>query len=152
MNWDIFLKASATVIGALWVLMMYWRGRIHKPRIQLHVFGERAFRDGVEYLTIRTELNNVGLSRVNVRNDGCVITISAHRLPKRVGFVMEPKWEELANIDLYNGQGWVEPNGLLIDSQCVVLPGLADRFLRILAHLESTTVALNAAAVVAPLA
>jgi hypothetical protein len=148
---DICLKALALVIGGLWVLMNYYRGRTHKPRLELRIFGERAFRDGLEYLTIRTELKNVGLSRVNVKHDGCMITISAHRLPKKVGFVMEPKWQELANIDLYKGQGWVEPNGLLIDSQCVPLPGLADRFLRILAHFESDRVALTSPVVVAPL-
>jgi hypothetical protein len=101
---------------------------------------------------IKTELSNVGLSRVDVVNKGCIVTISGHRLPKQVDFVMEPRWEELANLDLYKNQEWVEPSGLLIDSQVVPLPGLARRFLRVWVHFETTTLALNSSAIVAPLA
>jgi hypothetical protein len=148
---DTPLKALAVLLGGFWVLLNYYRGRIHTPHLQLRVFPERVLRDEEEYLMIKTELSNVGLSRVDVVNRGCIVTISAHRLPKKVDFVMEPKWEELANLDLYKSQEWVEPSGLLIDSQVVPLPGLADRFLRVWVHFETTAVALNSSAVVAPL-
>lgn len=156
MNWlqwlDIPLKALAVVIGAAWVLMNYLRGRTHKPRLQLRVFAERVLRNKEEYLIVKTELSNVGLTRVDVRNDGCVITIYGHRLPKHLPIVMQPRWKELAHVDLYKDQKWVEPNGLLIDSNAVALPGLSDTFLKVWAHFEATTVALNATVVVPPLA
>jgi|HubBroStandDraft_6_1064221.scaffolds.fasta_scaffold539031_2 hypothetical protein len=149
---DIPLKAVAVLLGGLWVLLNYYRGRTHKPHLQLRVFAERVLRDGDEYLMMKTELNNVGLSRVDVVNRGCMLTISSHRLPKNVDIVMEPRWEELANLELYKNQGWVEPSGLLIDSQVVPLPDLAGRFLRVWVHFETTTMALNSSVVVAPLA
>jgi hypothetical protein len=148
---DTPLKALAVLLGGFWVLLNYRRGRIHTPHLQLRVFAERVVRKEDEYLMIKTELSNVGLSRVDVVNEGCMVTIAGHRLPKKVEFVMEPRWEELANLDLYKDQGWVEPSGLLIDAQVVPLPGLADRFLRVWVHFETTTVALNSSAVVAPL-
>jgi hypothetical protein len=148
---DTPLKALAVLFGGLWVLLNYYRGRTHTPHLQLRVFAERVLREGDEYLMIKTELSNVGLSRVDVVNKGCIVTISGHRLPKKVEFVMEPRWEELANLDLYKNQEWVEPSGLLIDSQVVPLPGLARRFLRVWVHFETTTMALNSSAIVAPL-
>lgn len=62
------------------------------------------------------------------------------------------KSAELAFFDLYKDQHWVEPNGLLIDQQLVAVPGLADRFLRVWAHVESPTVAWNAYAIAGHLA
>ena len=151
MNWletlDISVKVLAVLIGGVWVLINYLRGRTHKPRLQLRVYAERAFRDGLEYLIIRNELRNVGLSRVKIVHDGCSVAVCAHRLPKKVESVMEPKWEEPAFFDLYKDQNWVEPNGLLLDQQLVAVPGLADRFLRVWAHVESAKVAWNAYAI-----
>lgn len=156
MHWlqwlDIPLKSAAVLLGGLWVLLNYYRGRTHKPHLQLRVFAERVLRGGDEYLIIKTELNNVGLSRVDVVNKGCMLTISGHLLPKNVEIVMQPRWEELANLDLYKDQGWVEPSGLLIDSQVVPLPNLAERFLSVWVHFETTTMALNSSVIVAPLA
>jgi hypothetical protein len=149
---DTFLKMAAVLLGGVWVLMNYLRGRTHKPRLQLRISAERTFHGVDEFLVITNELHNAGLSRVNVVNDGCKITVHAHRLPKRAEFVMQPRWEKLAVLDLYKDEHWVEPNGLLIDSQVVSLPGLADRFLSVWAHFESSKVAWNARVVVMPLA
>lgn len=147
---DFCVKLLAVAIGGWWVLFNYVRGRTHKSRLRLRVFAERAFLDAQEYLIITTELTNVGLSRVFV-STGCHATVYADELlPRKLGIVMPPKWEELKSITLYEGQKWIEPNGLLNDQKLVAVPALADRFLKVWVHFESPAVGLNAYVVVAP--
>jgi hypothetical protein len=104
------LTDLAIVFGGGWVLYNYLTGRTHKSRVQLRVSGERIFRDGLEYLLVRTELSNVGLARVKLAK-GCTMTVYAHLLPRRTEFVIEPNWEVLSAFDLFHDQQWVEPNG-----------------------------------------
>jgi hypothetical protein len=132
-------------------LYNYLTGRTHKSRVQLRVSGERVVRDGLEYLIVKTELSNVGLARVKLASDGCSTTVYAHELPKVPSSVMEPEWEQMSTFDLFQGQQWVEPSGLLTDQQLIAVPGLSGTFLKVWAHVVSEAVAWNAEAVIAPL-
>ena len=100
---------------------------------------------------VETELSNVGLARVELVSDGCATTVYGHQLPKAPKSVMEPEWEELPAFELFRGQQWVEPSGLLTDQQLIAVPGFGGKFLKVWAHVESEKVAWNAEAVVAPL-
>lgn len=133
------LAPLAVLVGGAWVLFNYIEGRIHRPRLQLRVAAERIAADGQEYLIVRTELSNVGLAKVELLSDGCSVQVHAHLPLRKFPFVMEPDWFELLNIDVFKEQHWVEPSGLLIDSQLVAVPDLADRFLRVSAHVELAT-------------
>jgi hypothetical protein len=145
------LTVAAIISGGAWVLFNYFAGRTHRPRLQLRVSGERVVREGLEYLIVKTELSNVGLARVELVNDGCVTRVYAHELLEATEFVMEPNWKSLAAFDLFRDQKWVEPSGLLIDQQLIVVPGLSGKFLKVWAHVESEKVAWNAETVVASL-
>jgi hypothetical protein len=145
------LTDLAIIFGGGWVLYNYLTGRTHKSRVQLRISGERTFRDGHEYLLVKTELYNVGLARVELVSDGCATTVYAHDLPKVPKSIMEPRWEKLPAFDLFRGQRWVEPSGLLTDQQLIAIPGVSSKFLRVWAHVESEKVAWNAEAVIAPL-
>ena len=158
MNWGQLLETIsklltdlAIVFGGGWVLYNYLAGRTHRARVQLRVSGERILRDGREYLLVKTDLSNVGLARVELVGDGCATTVYAHELPTAPKSVLEPEWQELPAFDLFRGQQWVEPSGLLTDQQLIAVPGLSGRFLKVWAHVESEKVAWNAEAVIAPL-
>jgi len=99
-------------------------------------------RDSREYLLVKTELSNVGMARVKLAK-GCTTTVFAHALPRKMEYVLEPDWEELSAFELFEGQQWVEPNGLLADQQLIALPGLSGRFLKVWAHVVSKNVAWN---------
>jgi hypothetical protein len=145
------LTDLAIVFGGGWVLYNYLTGRTHKSRVQLRVSGERVVRDGLEYLIVKTEMSNVGLARVKLASDGCSTTVYAHELPKALGSVLEPEWERLSVFDLFRGQQWVEPSGLLTDQQLIAVPELGGKFLKVWAHVVSEEVAWNAEAVIVPL-
>jgi hypothetical protein len=134
---DLMIKGVATTVAGLWIYFIYRRDT--RARLQLRLFARRAFRDGLEFLTIKTELSNVGPSRVRLDNDGCAIEISAYKLPTEFDRVMG--WlplEPCCVVDLYDDQEWVEASGLLIDQRLVALKNLADRDLRIQAIVTST--------------
>ena len=145
------LTDLAIVFGGGWVLYNYLAGRTHRARVQLRVSGERTLREGHEYLLVKTELSNVGLARVELVSDGCATTVYAHELPRADRSVMEPEWKELPAFDLFRGQQWVEPSGLLTDQQLIAVPELGGKFLKVWAHVVSEEVAWNAEAVIVPL-
>jgi hypothetical protein len=84
--------------------------------------------DTIEYLIVKTELNNVGFAKAELISDRCYVKLYAHCPLRKFPFPMEPDWEELTTLDLFNDQHWVEPSGSLIDSQLIAVPGLADFF------------------------
>jgi hypothetical protein len=131
------LTDLAIVFGGGWVLYNYLAGRTHRSRVQLRVSGERVVRDGLEYLIVKTELSNVGLARVELAIGGCSTTVYAHALPKALESPMEPEWKPLSAFDLFRGQQWVEPSGLLTDQQLIALPGPNAKFLKVWAHVVS---------------
>jgi hypothetical protein len=145
---DIVVKMVAAVVGAFWVLLNYVRGRTHRPRLRLRVAADRVLRDGLEYLIVKIELENVGLARVSIKHKGSIVTIYADQTPRGVEFAWGSGWKELGNFDLLKDQQWVEPSGLLTDQLLIALPGLSDRFIRVWAHARTEKVAWNASVVV----
>jgi hypothetical protein len=145
----------AFLAGGSWALFNYAAGRIHRPRLRLSISVERVAEDGIEYLIVKTELNNVGLAKAVLISDGCCVKLDAHRPLRKFPFALEPEWEELTTLDVFKAQQWVEPSGALIDSQLIAVPGLKSRFLRVSSHVElknkvlwsKHAVALNANAV-----
>jgi hypothetical protein len=136
MNWPQILGIAgkispplAVLTGGVWVLINYIRGRTHRPRLRLRVAAERVLRDRVEYLIVKTELENVGLSRVRIKHEGSLVKIYADQTPTGIEFVWGSEWgEPLGSFDLLEEQDWVEPSGLLTDQLLIALPGLSDRF------------------------
>jgi hypothetical protein len=156
MNWpqviDAASKLSAllgALIAGLWVLMLYIRGRMHQPRLRLRVSVDRVPLDEIEYLIVKAELENVGLTRVEVMHGGSNVTIYADQVPKGIEFAWGSEWAQLGDrFELLKDQRWVEPSALITDQLLIGLPGQADRFIKVWAHVESQEVAWNASAVV----
>ena len=147
---DATVKTLAAIAGALWVLMNYLRGRTHKPRLRLSVAADRVPLDGVEYLIIKAELENVGLSRVPIKHSGTHVTIFADKTPRGVPFPWGADWEKIeGRFPLLEDHEYLEPSSRVNDQQLIAVPGLADRFIRVLARAESEkNVAWNAIFVV----
>ena len=145
----------AILVGGSWALFNYVEGRIHRPRLRLSVSAERVGEDGIEYLIVKTMLDNVGIAKVELISDGCCVKLYAHCPLRKFPSPMEPDWEELTTLNLFKDQQWVEPSGILIDSQLIAVPGTKSRLLRVSSHVELQnkvawgrhTVALNANAV-----
>jgi len=94
------------------------RGRTHKQRLRLRVFANRMAGDELEYLTVRTELENVGLARVRIFPGPSIIKTFADQIPGRVTIPWVPAWEELTQSELVEyldqrgpkpKEHWVEP-------------------------------------------
>jgi hypothetical protein len=133
---DLVIKVIATGVAGVWVYFTYRRD--HRPRLQLRVSAERTSRDGLEFLSIKTELSNVGPARVRLEQAACGLEICAHRLPPKFDIAMQPRWELCSNFDLFEDQHWIEASGLIIDQHLFALPRYAERHLRIRAKVTST--------------
>ncbi|HYM78336.1 MAG TPA: hypothetical protein VE377_20350 [Candidatus Dormibacteraeota bacterium] len=142
---DLGIKALAAAAGGFWVVLNYFRGRTHKPRLQLRVAADRVPLDGVEYLIVKAELENVGLARVQLKHGGSHVTIFADETPRVVPFAWGSSWKQIEKrFPLLEDQQWVEPSSLVNDQILIAVPRFADRFIRVLAHAESEEVAWNA--------
>jgi hypothetical protein len=146
----ISLQNLAVIVGGIWIGINYVLGRTHKNRVRLRVFAKRRSRNGDDFLVLKTELKNVGLSRVKVKHAGCSLTICVQLPYEQTEDVWELPWRELAPLELYKSQNFVEPNGLLIDTHVALLPRFPGSFVRVQARFESTQVVLRSYAVVPP--
>jgi len=150
---DVAAKASqplALIGGAIWGVYVYRRNRTHKHRLRLRVTAERVDHEGMEYLVIRTELENVGLERVTIDANACGVTIFADQTPAGIDFVWEPDWGELGTFDLLKHVKYLEPSSLVNDQVLVAVPGVGNRFLQVRAHAQSESVAWDAIAMTSP--
>ena len=140
----------AALGGAVWGIYLYRRNRTHKHRLRLSVSTGRTTRAGIEYLLVKTKLENVGMARVSIAHRGCLLTIFADQTPQGIGFAWDPDWEVIGNFDLLNDHDYLEPSSVINDEVLVAVPGLDNRFLKVRTHVESETVAWNAIALAGP--
>ena len=146
---DLAIKIIATIVAALWALMNYVRGRTHQPRLRLRVSADRIPLDGLEYLIVKAELENVGQARVKIKREGSHVTIFSDDTPQGVPFAWGSGWNQIEDrFSLLEDQQWVEPSSLVNDQILIAVPGLDTRFIRVLAHAESEEVAWNASTIV----
>jgi hypothetical protein len=131
-----FATTLAVLVGGSWALFNYIGGRIHRPRLRLSISAKRVPGDGIEYLIVKTELNNVGLAKAELISRGCCVKLHAHLPLRKFPFPLEPDWKELTTLDVFKDQQWVEPNGTLVDDQLIAVPGFQSRFLRVSSHVE----------------
>lgn len=79
---ETVVKIGAVLVAALWAYYHYFRGRMYRSRIELAVTGEVVNRSQTEYVIARLRLKNVGLSRVEITQEGTGVRVSTCVAPE----------------------------------------------------------------------
>jgi hypothetical protein len=97
---DAIVKFAALVVGGLWALMNYRRGRTYKRKLELGITGKLFRRNGKLYLSILCRLKNVGLGIYPIKQEGSACQIFAF---------MRLKPEHVRTYSVFTDHGWIEP-------------------------------------------
>ena len=150
---DVPLKALAVLLGGLWVLLNCYRREGPTPAPPTPCLCRKSASRGRRVPDEKDELRNVGLSRVRLRRreDGSsAFRVTGCLKKSSLSWSLGGKsWRTLISIKIRNG---LSPADCCIDSQVVPLPGLEWQVFIVWVHFETTAVALNSSAIVAPLA
>ena len=76
-NLDKAAKVAAILIGGAWVYLKTIRGRTFTPRLQPMVTGKLVRSNGIQYLLVDVQVQNIGSSVARIKENGSGLIISA---------------------------------------------------------------------------
>lgn len=114
------LKIAAYIVGGTWVYFNYFKGRTHKPRLEIKVSGSSLTAPGCGLFRVQAQARNVGLSKIEIVDEGSGLRILGYDASKAVD-----QWIHLATYPvLTKSNHWIEP-GVTIEEHLLVpvVPG-----------------------------
>ena len=128
------LKALGILAAGGWAYFNYFRGRIYKARLRIEVEGEEFKKGPDRYLLIRLEVENKGLSKVQIEQAGTGLRVLTH------GDWVDPlNTEHLETLSVFEEHEWVEPGEIISDEKIVHLPSADMLAIRLEFHLVSSS-------------
>jgi hypothetical protein len=137
------LKIAAYIVGGTWVYFNYFKGRTHKPRMEIKVSGSSLTTPGCGLYRVQAQARNVGLSKIEIVDEGSGLRILGYDASKAVD-----QWTHLATYPvLTKSNQWIEP-GVTIEEHLLV-PVVPGKYAAIRADLilSSRNVRWKAAAI-----
>lgn len=113
----------AVLVGGAWAYFNFFKGRIYRPRLESGVTGKFVAKDGKTYLSITAHLKNVGLSDVQIKDDGTALVILLYQSAAGAeNMVRDVQRESVGAFSVFNAHHWIEPNELIQDHRLIALP------------------------------
>lgn len=110
------LKVLAYIVGGIWVYFNYFKGRTHKPRLEVNVSLTRVDIQKPGLLRIIAKAKNVGLSQVQIIEKGTAVVIAGRDATSAL-----VDWTDLKTQSVFTDRHrWIEP-GVTIEDQLLVL-------------------------------
>lgn len=114
-------QTAAIVVGGVWAYAKFFRGRVFRPRAELHITASLARMGGDAALVAKLSMTNEGLSRIIFQSDLAMVKLDV--LPDaacRPG--ANPAWEENVMVSsVFGAHSWLEP-GETIEEELVIPP------------------------------
>lgn len=110
--------------GAAWTYLNYFRGRIHKLKLECSVEASIETHAGRSFLKTVATVRNIGLSKVPIQQKGTALLVYSVNMQGRTPtFPIQVRWNEpVAAFDVFSGRKWVEPLESISESLMVDLP------------------------------
>jgi len=118
---DTFSKIAIAVLGGIWTLLTYVRGRTFRRRLEPKITGEVFEEGGARFLSIVASARNVGLSKAEVIEDGTWVRIFLLK-KKNVKSFAVPAEVRLGTAPILLQHSWIEPGEEVHDVLIVQLP------------------------------
>lgn len=129
---------AAIIVGGIWTYFNFFRGRTYRMRLEPTVSGKVVTFDGVRHLIATMSLKNVGLSKVEVEQEGSGLSVLAFEVPDGTANVVSAAWEHLAAFPVFESHQWIEAGELIEEQRLIVIPTIVHTAfqlrLRIVSH------------------
>lgn len=110
------LKVAAYLVGGAWVYFNYFKGRTHRPRLEVSVVCTPLGPSTSRLLKIVAQAKNAGLSKVDVQDEGTGIFVKGFDTGKNQWVILSG---HTAFTDVHE---WIEPGVTIRDELVVQLP------------------------------
>jgi len=112
----------ALLFGALWTYFHFLRGRTYTPRLELEVEGVVAEINSATCVRVHLQVANVGLSRVNLTQEGAGILFSAYPQENFKAVTHQALWAEPTVFPILEKHDWIEPRERLDEEVLIAVP------------------------------
>jgi hypothetical protein len=108
-------QIAAYLVGGFWVYFQFINGRTLRPRLEPKVSAELSRCTKPQFVEVIVELRNVGLTKVEIRQDGTILRLLAYDDNEA------DKWRLVTVIDILRSHQWIEPGELVTEPAVHVL-------------------------------
>jgi len=117
------LTGLGLIAAGIWAYYNYFRGRTYRPRLEPEITA--SLRAGREcwHLMIAVIGKNVGLSKVDIKQEGTVVTVLAAAVPGDLRGPRELDWSEVRFVTVLSDHAWVEPGEEIMEKRLLAMPG-----------------------------
>ena len=102
-------EVIAIFVAGVWTYYLFIRGRLHKERVELVLKGRLVTIAGRVYLITTGKITNVGGSDFQLKENGCVLTISVYSAPEAKG-IYTPQADDSSSFLIFPNETCLEPN------------------------------------------
>lgn len=121
-NVESLLTSAAILVGGAWAYFHYFRGRVYKPRLEPSITGKVRSEADAHYVLVTALLKNVGLSKVNIQQEGSAVRLYSCKPAAMAQGVEGVQWDHVATFSVFQRHSWIEPGELIEDHQLVAYP------------------------------
>jgi hypothetical protein len=118
------LSSLGIIAAGIWAYYNYFRGRTYRPRLEPEISTSMMGDRDCCYLMIRVTVKNVGLSRVDIKQAGTVLTVFAGTVPAPLTGPRELEWLEVRFVTVLSKHAWIEPGEEIEDEHFLALPAI----------------------------
>ncbi len=107
-NIESVFTIFAIVIGAVWAYYNFFKGRIYHQRLEPRITAEIFHRGEKQYVIAKAKLQNVGLSHVEIRQEGSGLRVLSYDPLLSTHKGKDGKWQHLVTVPVFTKHAWVE--------------------------------------------
>lgn len=127
----------AIIVGALWGYSKYFRGRTFRQRIELDVSADKFVSEKANYIIIKVQAKNVGLSKIDIDKNGADIEILSYDTFNNEPSLSCIQWEHLATVPILKNHDLIEPGEVVREQELIEIPGSPNLILKIFFRIVS---------------
>ncbi len=115
------LTIIGIIVGAIWTYFHYFRGRTYRPRLETSIKGEVLKENEALLLVAKIRIKNVGLSKIDIKQKGSGLRISALEKKSSVKKIQEYEGVRLKTISIFENHSWIEPGETIDDVYTLIV-------------------------------
>ena len=113
----------ALVVGGIWAYYKIFKARVFTPRLETHIDARWVVETGASHILARVKLKNVGLTRVNLHQEGSALRLWKQEMGRSTA-IRSVRWKETADtaFTVFEDHGWIEPGETIEDELLIRMP------------------------------